>query len=55
MLEVDRLLAALQARITAFTDRRDPSAILDEAALAEANRLWQTAQSASPDGESVAV
>jgi tetratricopeptide (TPR) repeat protein len=45
MAELDRLLAALQARIAAFTDRRDPSEILDEAALAEAARLWQTAQS----------
>ena len=48
MSEIGRLLAALDARIDAFTSRGDPSQILDEAALAEAARLWQAALSTPP-------
>jgi hypothetical protein len=49
--ELDRMLAALRARIAAFTHHQDSSKILEGSALDEAARLWQLAQSASADGK----
>lgn len=43
---MDRLLDALSTRIRLFTESGDRSAVLDQAAVGEARRLWQAALSA---------
>jgi hypothetical protein len=41
---MESLLASLQGRIAAYTERSDASAILDEQALTDAGKLWQADQ-----------
>ena len=52
---MDRLLAALRARIRRFAQSEDPSGVLDSAALIEADQLWKAAQPADGDPHSVSV
>ena len=52
---MDRLVAALDARIRGFSESGDPSGVLDPAALVEAARLWEAAQPADGDPHAVSV
>src|ERR1700677_729324 len=52
---VDRLLAALDARIRRFDESGDPSEVLDPVASDEAARLWEAAQPAGGDPHAVSV
>jgi hypothetical protein len=44
---VQELLAVLQARTVAYTERADPSGVLADQALDEASQLWQAAEEAA--------